>query len=81
MHITADLAYRMARPSDEEVKAEVTEVLCGIYGPDVPQPNKIVSMPWGLDESFLGSFSYSHPGGMGGLKELRKPIRTALYCR
>ncbi len=73
MHVVADQAFRLAALSEDALKAEVTQVFRNIYGDDVPEPNRIVNMPWGTDPHFLGSYSNIRTGGNGMFEELRKP--------
>ncbi len=73
MPVVADLAYRLAALSEDALKAEVTQVFRSIYGDGVPEPNRIVSMAWGTDPSFLGSYSSIRTGGSGMSEELQKP--------
>ena len=73
LHVTDSLALRLTTLSDDAIKAEIMPVFRSIYGNDVPEPNRIISMPWGTDPSFLGSYSNSRPGATGMAEELAQP--------
>lgn len=63
MPVTDKLAFRLANLSEDALKAEVTQVFRNIYGNDIPEPSRIISMPWGTNPFFLGSYSNIRPGG------------------
>lgn len=73
MHVAEDLAIRLTSLSDDDLKAEITEVFRGIYGDNVTEPNRVLTMRWGTDPSFLGSYSNVRIGGSEMFSELKKP--------
>ena len=73
VHVTDELAFRLARLSDDDVIAEITQVLRNIYGNNVPTARNIIRMSWGTDPLFLGSYSNVRPGGAGMVGQLRVP--------
>lgn len=73
LHITDTLVSRLAGVSDEALKQEVTQLHRNIYGDNVPEPSRILHMPWLNNSLFLGSFPNILPGGTAEFKELSKP--------
>lgn len=63
VHIMGNQAERVSRLSVETIKTELTEVLRGMYGPSVPEPDSISVSPWVNNPLSRGSQS-TWPAGM-----------------
>lgn len=73
MHVNEEVAVRLAGLSEDDLRAEVTQVFRSIYGDSVPEPNRVVSRFFGSDPLFLGSYSNVRPGGKEAFSELTSP--------
>ena len=71
--VTGDTAFRLAGMTDEQLRTEVGTIFRNIYGNNATDPTAIVSMRWGLDPFFMGSYSNVKPGGFGGMAVLARP--------
>jgi polyamine oxidase len=54
---TQDLSYDVELKTDDEVKAEVMEVVRKMYGDDVPEPTEFMFPRWTSNPLFRGSYS------------------------
>lgn len=73
VHVTGELAFRLAGMSDNDVIAEIAQVLRNIYGSNVPAARNIIRMSWGTNPLFLGSYSNVRPDGADMVRQLRVP--------
>ena len=55
--LTGETADRVALQNETDTKAELVQVLRGIYGSSVPEPTNLILSEWLTDPYVLGSFS------------------------
>ena len=55
--LTGEIADRVTLQNETDTKAELVEVLRGIYGNSVPEPTNFILIDWLTDPYVLGSFS------------------------
>ncbi|KAG2173264.1 hypothetical protein INT43_004638 [Umbelopsis isabellina] len=73
--LTQDQAYRIEAMSDEDIKAEVTEVVRGMYGKHINPPVDMFVPRWHSDPLFRGTYS-NWP--IGELEEHHKNMRAPM---
>ncbi|KAF2314692.1 hypothetical protein GH714_030041 [Hevea brasiliensis] len=55
--VTADESRRIEQLPDEEIEAEIMEILKKLFGDNIPKPESILVPRWGLDKFYKGSYS------------------------
>lgn len=66
--------------TDEEMTADVMQVLRGAFGSAVPEPLQIMATRWSREPHALGAYSFSHrDSSMDDWHMLAKPIGAALH--
>ncbi|TEY37424.1 hypothetical protein BOTCAL_0519g00030 [Botryotinia calthae] len=59
--MAGDAAFYTEKTSNEELVAEATTVLQGVFGDHIPMPVESIVTRWGQDQFSRGSYSYTGP--------------------
>ena len=74
-------AFDAEMTSNDELIAEATAVLRGIFGPSIPQPSEAIVTRWKHDQFALGSYSYTGPNFQPTDYEvMAKPIGNLFFA-
>ncbi|KAI1338489.1 vacuolar protein sorting 33A-like protein [Xylariaceae sp. FL0016] len=75
--MAGDAGFDQEHTKNDDLVAEATEVLRGVFGAKVPPPVHSVITRWGSDRFARGSYSSSAPGmHIGDYKEMAKSVDT-----
>ncbi|XP_067677394.1 uncharacterized protein [Haliotis asinina] len=80
---TGEEARRVEKMQDDQVKAEITAVLRGMFGSTTPEPESILLKRWTTDPLTMGSFTSRQVGDEGNqrfLEALKSPVGRVYFA-
>ncbi|KAI8339831.1 hypothetical protein BD560DRAFT_412543 [Blakeslea trispora] len=78
--VTQDMAHRVEAMEDDQVKAEIMQVLKRMYGDNIPEPSDFVFPRWHSNPLFRGSYSNWPIGEMNEHHvNMKAPVSNRLF--